>query len=397
MKQVEFNTRWASTFQLRRGKKWTSEEIEIYHGTDDVPIRVIALGITGSTRGINVDDYRPDLIVIDDPSDEENTATVEQRTKTEDLILGSLKNSLAPTSESPHAAMVLLQTLLDGEDTISKCDRDPQWDSMRVSIFTEKGESAWPERWNTAELMLEKQSFIERGKLPLWMREMECKVVSGELSAFRMDLLQYWEVLPPLNELQVVVTCDPVPPPSDRELQNGLRGKDFEVWAAVGLWYDPVKKLRKIFILDTQKMKGHDPDWSVIKFFEMLDTWHPFKVKVESVAYQRTLKWLLEKAMQARGRFVMIDAHVPEKRKKSYRIIDSIGSALQSRELYAHPSQSSLVEAIQAYPNVSHDDEIEAVSVGIAELMGIKGGYTSESIADAERDIPDLPLYEACP
>ena len=397
MRQVEYNTLWAQTFQLRQGKKWTGEEVEIFHGAEEVPIRIIALGITGSTRGINVDDYRPDLIIIDDPCDEENTATHEQRTKTEDLILGSLANSLAPDTEAPLAKIVLLQTLLNEGDVISQCEKDSSWDSVRISIFDEKGESAWPDRYPTATVKKEKESYIQRGKLSLWMREKECKIISGELAAFRTDKLHYWSVLPAEEELTVFIVVDPVPPPSDRELMNGLKGKDYEAWAAVGLWRDMITGKRKIFILETQIMRGHDPDWSVNTFFKMLDRHHPIKVKVESVAYQRTLKWLLEKAMQRRGKFVMIDDHVPERRKKTYRIIDSLGTAIAAGELYLHASQSSLIEAIQTYPSVSFDDEIEAVAIGVQEALNWSGPSQTSDIIEAEKDIPELEYYEACP
>jgi len=397
MKQVEYNTRWAATFQLRKGNKWTSEEIEIYHGTDNIPIRVIALGITGSTRGINVDDYRPDLILVDDPCDEENTATQTQRDKTEDLLLGSLKNSLAPRSETPLAKMVLLQTLLDDDDVISKCDRDSTWDSVRISIFTEDGESAWPERWTTEELLKEKQSFIDRGKLPLWMREMKCQTVTGELTAFRSELLNYYEVLPPLEQLTTFIIVDPVPPPSDRELREGLKGKDYEAWAVVGLWRDIVTGYKKVFVLETLKMRGHDPDWSVKTFFELLDRWKPIKVKVESVNYQRTLKWLLEKAMRRKGKYVLVDDHVPERRKKSYRIVDALGDAIGNRELYVHASQHDLISAIVNYPFVDFDDEIEAVSIGVAEAAAYTGMRDTDSIIEAEAEIPDLEYEGSCP
>jgi len=397
MKQVEYNRLWAQTFQLRKGDKWAGEEIEIYHGAEDIPIRVIAVGITGSTRGVNVDDYRPDLIVIDDPCDEENTATQEQRTKTEDLILGSLKNSLAPASEAPRAKIVLLQTLLHPSDVISASDSDPSWDSVRISIFDANGESAWPERWTTETLKKEKEGYVVRGKLALWSREMECKIVSGELSAFRMDLVQYWEVLPDRDELVVFLSVDPVPPPSEKALMNGLKGNDSEAWAAVGVWIDPYSGVKKVYVLETRVMKGHDPDWSIKTFFEMLDTWHPLRVKVESVAYQRTLKWLLERAMRAKGKYVMIDDHIPERRKKTYRIIDSLGACLGERQLFLHPSQSSLVEAIQDYPNVSHDDEIEAVAVAVQEAFSWNGSTQISNVIEAEKSYPDLFLPEACP
>ena len=397
MKQVEFNKFWSQTYGLQKGAKWTGEEIELWHSAAEVTIRIIALGITGSTRGINVDDYRPDLILVDDPCDEENTATEEQRSKTEDLLLGSLKNSLAPASESPLAKIVLLQTLLNKNDVISKCHEDPAWDSMAISVFKEDGTSSWPERWSTAELQREKESYIARGKLSLWMREMECKIVSGEMAAFRHERLRYWQVTPSLEDMHVFIAVDPVPPPSEREEANGLRDKDYEAWAAVGVWVDHVSKQKKIFLLETRKMRGHDPDWSIKTFFEMLDSWMPLKVKVESVAYQRTLKWLLEKAMMARGKFVPIDAHIPERRKKTYRIIDSIGSALGEAILYVHPSQSSVIQAIQEYPNVGHDDEIEAVAVAVQVALDWIAPTTGSGILEDESAYSDLPIAEACP
>ena len=60
-RQVDHNTLWAQAFGLRRGEKWTDTECEIIHGVDEFPIHVMAVGITGQVRGINMDDYRPDV------------------------------------------------------------------------------------------------------------------------------------------------------------------------------------------------------------------------------------------------------------------------------------------------------------------------------------------------
>lgn len=102
-RNVEYNTVWAQTFGLSKGKQWSESEIDIHHAVMDCNIRCIAMGITGSTRGINVDDYRPDLILVDDPCDEENTGTPEQRMKIENLFFGALKNCLAPRTDMPEA------------------------------------------------------------------------------------------------------------------------------------------------------------------------------------------------------------------------------------------------------------------------------------------------------
>ena len=78
---VEFNKLYAGTFGLRPGRKWQETEIEIFHGVDEQPIWALGVGITGNIRGINFDDYRPDLIVLDNILTDENAATLEQRRK----------------------------------------------------------------------------------------------------------------------------------------------------------------------------------------------------------------------------------------------------------------------------------------------------------------------------
>ena len=50
------NRRWADFFKLRPGKKWSENDIEILHGIEGYPIRVIGSGITGQVRGINIDE-----------------------------------------------------------------------------------------------------------------------------------------------------------------------------------------------------------------------------------------------------------------------------------------------------------------------------------------------------
>lgn len=393
MKAVDFNKQWSRAFGLRRGVKWTGEEIEVVNEVAGTTVRVLALGITGSTRGINVDDYRPDIIIIDDVEDEENTLTPEQREKTDDFINGALRNSLAPASEAPHAKMIFLQTLLHPDDSISRCARDSRWHFLRFPCFDASGESVWPDRWSTAELRREKESFIARGKLHLWMREMECTIVSNELAAFDPAKLQYWDILPPLEECTVAVGIDPVPPPSEREQVRGLRGKDSEVHAVVLRWRD------KFFLADYRVQRGHEPDWSISTFFELKRQWQPRSVRVEGVAYQRTLKWILEKAMTARREWLPINAPA-ERRNKVYRVTDVIGDLLARRALYVHRSHADFIQQLTEFPQGEHDDILDAVAMAAEEVMQYPSPQDELplALAAAGDDVPALEHdWRACP
>lgn len=392
MTQVETNRRWAQTFGLRKGKKWTGEEIEIFHGVDEIPIRVIALGITGSTRGIVVDDYRPDLIGIDDPCDEENTATVEQRTKTNDLLFGSLYNSLAPRSEAPEAKMVLMQTLLNGDDAISMCKRDPLWLTLSFSIYKEDGTPQWPARWTKEELDAEKAGFTARGKLHLWMREMENTLISGDMRVFNMDQLTYFTVLPDDSELTYYMGIDPVPPPSEKEIAQGLIHKDHEVLAVTAKWKN------RHFVVEYAKNKGHTPEWTLGEFFRLLAKYPIRKIRVESIAYQRTLKWLIETAMKRRRMWRQIDdTSSNAKQKKTYRIIDTIGNVVADKRLAIRADMVDFVDQYRDFPVVKHDDVIDAVSIAIHAAESdstIAGEY---DIIEDEKNYPDLDMAEMCP
>lgn len=369
-KQVEHNILWTETFGLRPGSKWQDTEFEIIAGVEEIPIWVMAAGITGSIRGVNRDDFRPDLIVLDDVLDDENAHTAEQRQKIENLVYGALMESLAPKSEAPHAKMIGLNTPQNKEDFAVKALKDPEWVSAVYGCFTKETsdlpigyqESSWPERFPTEDLRREKQAASVRNMLSTFLREKECKLVSPETAAFKIPWLQKYSVAPEM--FTAVYVIDPVPPPSDVQLSKGLVGKDFEAHVVVGAYQD------KRFILDYQLMRGHEPTWSIKTFFEMQLKWRPYKTLVESVAYQRTLAWLLRKAMDEKRTWYAVQEYV-DRRKKFNRILTGINGIASAKKLYVKDSQVEFIEQFGQYPDVNHDDILDAASIGLMELEGL--------------------------
>lgn len=373
---VMFNEPYAQTFGLSKGSKWTDEVIEIRHGIDDVPITVLAMGITGQIRGFNIDDYRPDLIIIDDALTEENTATAEQRKKTEDLLFGALLNSLAPASEAPRAKAVFLQTPLNANDAIEKCLKDPQWHGLRFGCFDEAGRSRWEKRLPTEQLLADKQSAILRRQYQLWMREMECQIVSGEDSVFDISRLQYWEILP--DDMLVVITIDPAASDSPTA--------DFNVVMAVGFHG------ANVYVLDYYAERGVMPDAVAARFFEFAWRYRPRKAAVEAIAYQRVLKWYLEQEMMKRRTFVPIDA-VQDRRKKSDRIIQALAGLTHTGCLYVKTAHTDLIDQMQNYnpaDNSQHDDILDALAMAVTSVNPAQ--RTLDGEYEVLDDIEDLEV-----
>lgn len=378
-RQVMFNRAWADFYQLSLGSKKTDEWLEIRHGVDEVPITVIAVGITGQTRGVNIDDFRPDLIVVDDPCDEENTATPEQRAKISNLFFGALAKSLAPPSDAAAAKMVLLQTPLHKQDLIMSCIEDPQWHSLVYGCFDEDGQSRWEAQFSTDFLLEEKAAHIARNQLSLWLREMECKLVSEESASFKEEWLSVWKTLDDIPEQGfTALYIDPVPPPSDRQVATNLKDKDFESISVVRF------AKGRYYLCEQRNTKSHNPTWTLANFWELVEKWKVDIFDCETVAYQQTLMWLLQESMKRQGRYVRRPPpRAADKRKKSYRIIDTLLPIVSHKALFVNRLEhGDFISQFTEYPNVGHDDAIESCAGAVKLCIDHSAAKMAEVMQD---------------
>lgn len=402
-KQIEYNRLFADTFKLRPGSKWQDIECEIYHGIDEVPITILAYGITGPIRGVNIDDYRPDLILLDDIIDEEIAASPIQRETLERLVYGAVKQSLAPATETKDAKMVLLQTPMDRDDISVKSLTDSEWKSIRVPCWTletedrpiGERESAWEDRFPAETLRAEKELSIERNQSSIFSREMECKVVNRETSTFLPEWLRYYE-LEPEDHHYTIMTIDPVPPPSAAELAKGLKDKDYECLTVMTRVRD------KFFLREYTFKHGHDPSWTIMEFFRLAAKYRPKRIYVESVAYQRTLAWLLRQAMTSQRKYYVIE-EITDKRQKFQRIVDGLSGPAANGKLYIRKEHTDFAQQFNDYPNVSHDDILETVAVACEKLSGPSASSSSEDdedwamIMEEEKSLPKLQYNRGAP
>lgn len=373
-KHVEHNHQWTGAFGLRRGVKWTDNEIEIFHGVEEVPISVLAVGITGQVRGINLDDFRPDFIVADDPDNEETAGTPEQREKAADLFFGALANGLAPSSEAPLAKMALAQTPLAEGDLIDICAKDPTWRNKTFGILTEANESRWPDRYPTAGVLAEKQACIARNQLSLWMREKECKIVGAELASFKREWLNWYEQLP--EGLWFVLSIDPA-------FSDSKEADYFAmvVWGCYG---------RKRYLADYFKARGVEPDLACAKFLEFLYRYRPRKAIYEKVAGQKTLGWLLQEAMKRARLYTPMFEH-DDKRRKADVILQTYLQYAPQGDIYVRERQTEFLEEYLVWNPLytGHDDLLDAGARGLAATSNVGNDDLLQDDGDGYKALPD--------
>lgn len=396
---IERNAAYRQTFGLRRALPWNEGEICIHHSIAGHDITIIGMGIHGSTRGLNIDDYRPDFIVVDDGLDDETAASPIQRDKLETLVLGALAKSLATDTDNPNRKMVVTQTPFHHDDYSMKAFKDPTWYNVRQGCWTKESEnkpleqqmSIWEARFPTADLRNDKVGHIHRNKASLFAREMECKLVTPETSAFRREWIKFYneDQLPPLNQMYIVMAIDPVPPPTELEIEKGMHKKNYEVLAVVGYYQG------KYYVLEYKFNRGHEPNWTIAAFFELLHRWNPKKVRVEAHGYQATLSWLLRQAMQSQGRYIPIEEE-KDKRSKYDKIVDPLAGPLSHGKLLLHPSMYDAIDQITNYPNVSFDDIIEAIAKAVEALFATDL-FEGELSGFEEQQYGELEYYGAAP
>lgn len=377
MRQIEINAPWCQAFGLHKGAKWSEEEIEIINESAECIIYVIAFGLTGSIRGLNLDDYRPDFIGVDDPCDEENTGTPEQREKIESLFFGNLQQSLAPVSEAPHAKMVLLQTGLHKKDLINLCHADPTWKTVKLGIFDETGQSAWKERWSTEELLAKKKAFIERDQLHYWLREMECKIISSETAAFNVKLLKHYKNLP--EALTVFCGIDPA-----RETKRNTRahkGAIVFIGVANGITY----------WLEHWAETNPNPEIFWQQFLRMAMKWRPLVTAIETVAYQQTLEWYFNQRMiQTNSPFTV--KPYDDRRKKPDRIRQAF---TQRIAMGTFQTRKDDTETNAAFAEYTDDVDIDILDAGAIAVDTATPWINATLFGDDEEQAYLLPGSDA--
>ena len=398
--QVERNRFWRETFGLRPGRKWEETQIEIEHTGFGHTIWLLAAGINGSLRGINFDDYRPDLILVDDPQTDEMAASLEQREKVEDLILGAVKNSLAPVTDEPNAKLVMLITPQHQDDVSQKALKDPQWISRVIPCWTketmdldvDKQMSSWEARHPTAQLREDKKSAVQRNKLSIFTREKECRLISAETSQFRAPWLNIRQSGIKPYGCYSVLAIDPVPPPSEKAKAKGLRGNDYEaqyVWGRHNGQYH---------LLDWDRSRGHEPSWSVATAFRLARQYRVSRIIVDAVAYQKTLKWLLEQEMKRLGIYWSV-IPIDDKMQKFARITSVIGGLATNGLLCVPDSATNFIQQFNDYGPIygGEDDDLDASALALQDLSNPYLERIDENGRLRDDDVEELALVRGCP
>lgn len=167
-----------------------------------------AIGQGQQMRGINIDNQRPDIAVVDDVEDNENTESESQQKKLDKWMFGPFIKALARRKK-----ILWLGNMLSKTSLLARLSRNQKWNpvvfgSLVKNKLTGLLEPLWPGKWTVASLKSDFQEYKDLGLIESWMCEMMNMPGHGE-NGFTADQINYRPIPTPGECLATYITVDP--------------------------------------------------------------------------------------------------------------------------------------------------------------------------------------------
>ena len=319
--------------------------LEINYFTGET-VRVEAYGKGAAVRGLSWGSKRPDLVIIDDPQDEEDA-------RSETVTVSDWDWFLSDVYFLGKSTRIFLIGNNLGErciiEQVFKNAKYLKFTTRRIPILDNEKKSSWPSKWPVEAILEDKENWAKVGKTDIWYREKMCQCISPDSQKFKREYFRYYETPPKLQELNIYTTVD-------LAISQKVNA-DYSAIVTVG-----VNGGGHWFVLDVEYGR-YDPTTTIDAIFSAVKKWKPLCVGIEVVAYQAALQHFLEKEMPRRGIFFRIQPLKSEK-KKEIRI-DNIQPRFAVGTIW-FKKNAAWLEKIEsellAYPHGAHDDVIDALA-----------------------------------
>jgi len=376
--ELESNERILQDFGDLAGQPWNTNECITKTG-----IKLECAGSGQKIRGRRHGAYRPDLVVLDDLENDENTATPEQRAKLKNwftkvvLKIGDSYTDFVYVGTIIHYDSLFSWALTNPiwqpvvyRAVISfatSCDLWDEWESILTDMSKPKRQAdalaffnankqdmlsgtevLWPEKQNYYDLMLVR---VTEGEAS-FNSELQNEPINPE---DRLFSCKFYDTLPPREEMRVVAAVDPS--------MGKTAQSDFTAIIVVGKHL----KTGYLYIIDAVLKRMH-PDKIIETLFDLHNFWRLDETCVETVQFQQFFKDEIAKRSARAGIYLNL-REVKSIKNKELRI-QSIQPTINNGYVKFSKSQRLLVEQLENWPKAAHDDGPDALEMVISALLG---------------------------
>lgn len=333
---------------------WNQNECIIKHRTKvlDAPTFMAA----GLQKTLTSQHF--DLIIADDLVEPDNVRTKEQREKVYEFYL-SLFDLL-----EPDGRMVVIGTRYHQDDLYAKILEENQlhknWSVFVRSCYKEDGSVLFPEKFTHAQLDdIKKKSFYH------FSTQYLNNPIDPENADFKADWIKTYDP-GSAHPGSLYLTVDPAISLS--------RNADYSAFIVAGMFSN-----RKIRVVDFIRARCVPSDL-VDQIFKLVEKWRLHRVGIETFAFQKTLKYDIQRQQRERGIFFSIDElgkrHTGrgEATLSKEARIRRLQPFFEQGLLEIRADMVDLRDELLAFPRGKHDDLIDALSYQLDYLVPSIGG-----------------------
>lgn len=165
-----------------------------------------ALGAGQQVRGLNIDNERPQMAVVDDLEDNDNTATPMLQKKLKAWFYGAFIKAMSRKNKK----LIYLGNMLSNQSILYHIVVvSDEWHSQRYGAILSNGEPLWPEIWSKEELQKNYLEYQRLGLMALWFAEMMNMPMAEGTALIDPEDITY---LPPVihgEQTTAFITYDP--------------------------------------------------------------------------------------------------------------------------------------------------------------------------------------------
>jgi predicted phage terminase large subunit-like protein len=339
---------------------WSQEELVIrQRKTPSVAPTFMAAGLQKALTSQHFD-----VIVADDLVDPENVRTKEQRDKVYEFYL-QLHDLLEPDGK-----LVVIGTRYHQDDLYAKIAEEEGWSRFIRPCFKEDGTVLFPEKF-TVESLRAIQNKPEPEAKYHFAAQYLLNPIDPESADFRAEWIKTYEPSSE-NPGSLYLTVDPA--------LSLSKDADYSALVVAGMFGS-----RRIRVVDAVHRRMVPSDL-VDAVFALVAKWRLHRVGIETFAFQKTLKYEIQRQQRERGIFFSIDELG---KRHSGRGEQVLSKEARIRRLQPYFEQglveirsdmSELRDELLSFPRGKHDDLIDALSYQLDYLVPSLGHSAPKAV-----------------
>lgn len=311
-----------------------------------------ALGAGKQVRGINIDNKRPQLAIVDDLEDEENTGTEDAFKKLKNWFYGPFLKCL----DKFHNKVVQIGNLVAVNSLLQEHLRSQYWHTRLYGCILEDGTPLWPDAWPLPKLKMDFLKYQEAGITNIWFAEMMNMPLAGGRGVIQADEIYYLPAVSRENIAYGFITVD---------LAVSRQSWAHKTCAAVHGWVEtPSGGVWQV--VAERSWRGIDPVQLFYQLAEMSDEWGVRVIGLESVAFQASLQTVYPHIAMTEGYSHLVFVPLAASGRKQQRIIPWAGM-LKSKHYALTQGDFAITQQLLAYDPTkaeNQDDDIDCCAYG---------------------------------